>query len=60
MGQFKKGIKCGKGRFFYNNNRYYEGTFAEDVRNGEGAIIDEIEGKILIKGKWINDVMIGG
>ena len=40
MGEFKEGMKSGKGKFFYNNNRFYDGSFSKDVRNGEGTIVD--------------------
>ena len=59
IGQFKNGLKSGKGKFFYKNHRYYDGFFAADVRNGQGTIIDEIEGKIVTKGRWVNDICIG-
>ena len=58
VGQFKNGLKSGRGKYFYNNHRYYEGMFAADVRNGEGVIVDEVEGKIVKKGRWINDVYV--
>lgn len=57
VGSFRKGLKQGQGKFFYkSNNQYYEGSFYNDNRHGQGVIIDEIEGKLLVKGNWFNDV----
>jgi hypothetical protein len=58
VGEFKRGVKSGKGRFYYSNNRYYEGTFVGDVRNGDGVVVDEKEGKVVLRGKWINDTIL--
>jgi hypothetical protein len=58
IGEFVKGKKCGRGKFYYNNHRYYEGDFDNDMRHGEGIIVDEALAKTVVRGTWKHDLFL--
>ncbi|MCX6180423.1 MAG: tetratricopeptide repeat protein [Bacteroidetes bacterium] len=52
-GQFKKGVKSGKGTYYYENGDVYSGTFKNDVKQGKGTYTF-FDGE-KFTGKFVND-----
>jgi hypothetical protein len=38
VGEVKKGLKSGTGRFDYNNGNVYEGEWLDNLKHGEGTL----------------------
>jgi len=52
-GEFKNGIKEGKGKFIYNNKEIYDGEWENDIKKGKGKFIYDIIIYIMVNGKII-------
>ena len=52
IGQWKKGKKHGKGKYYFNNNDMYHGNFVHDIIDGEGILFHKNE--IVYSGFWKN------
>ena len=58
IGQFKNGLRHGKGTMYYSNgNIMYEGDWVNDKREGNGKYIDENSNYYI--GQWKNDLKHG-
>jgi hypothetical protein len=57
VGEFSKGMKCGKGKLYFSNETYYEGEFSNNTFNGRGEIKWNVGDTY--KGEWINSKMDG-
>lgn len=59
IGNFSHGLKNGQGKLFYKDkHQYYQGEFVNGKRHGQGILVDEIEGKVIQKGTWENDILL--
>ena len=52
-GQWKNGVKEGKGKFIYNNGNIYDGQWKNDVKEGNGIMI--YKNKTTYDGEWNNN-----
>ena len=60
IGEFKKGLPNGEGKYIWSGDDYYIGTFKKGKRNGFGKQYMMIEGKSsFMEGYWKNDVYLG-
>ena len=56
LGEFKGGIRHGKGTYFFKDSSKYEGEFLNDLYHGNGKFTD-ISGKV-ITGIWKEGVKL--
>lgn len=61
VGEFKKGLPDGQGRYIWKNGNYYSGDFVKGLRDGYGELTIKREGKkdSLVIGYWVRDNFIG-
>ena len=57
IGDFKNGMKHGKGIIYYYNGDKFEGEFRDGKKNGKGAFT--YSSGETSSGKWQNDLFIG-
>lgn len=57
IGEFSKGMKCGKGKLILSNQTFYEGEFSNNAFNGQGEIKWSVGD--IYKGEWLNSKMDG-
>ena len=58
IGDFKNGMKHGKGIIRYYNGDTFEGEFRDGKKNGKGAFT--YSSGETSSGKWQNDLFVGG
>lgn len=52
-GDYKDGMKEGRGTYYYDDG-HYEGEWSQDERSGEGTVYDK-EGGVRYRGQWSHD-----
>jgi hypothetical protein len=55
-GEWKSGMRCGQGTFFYSNGSQYTGSWVDNYKQGEGIFIHP-NGRI-VYGEYLKDRMI--
>ena len=53
----RNGKKQGYGKIYFSNGNLFEGTFKDDIVNGDGTIYNA-EGQIVLMGRWANNHLI--
>ena len=57
-GDYVKNNINGYGKYIWEDGEYYIGQWKNNLRHGKGTLYDS-DGKIINKGKWLNDEFIG-